>query len=126
MKIRNIDKNNDWTFGQSQSNYVRDAYAVILDIKLKLQEWYNDCYFDLTAGIDWKERLGSKNQKELLDIDIQTVVANVDGVLSINNFDSYVDNRHYHCSFSVYQQYSTQEYSFIFDSLNGGIQWQRV
>ena len=38
MRVRNIDKNNDWCFGHSTSDYVREAYAVALDIKLKIQE----------------------------------------------------------------------------------------
>ena len=43
MRIRNVDSNGDWLFGQSQQNYVRDALAVALDIKMRLQEWYGDC-----------------------------------------------------------------------------------
>ncbi len=70
MRVRNLDKNGDWTFGQSQSNYVKDAYAVVLDLKMRLREWYGDCFFALQNGIPWAERLGNHNQKELLDNDI--------------------------------------------------------
>ena len=57
MRLRNVDKNNDWLFGHGATDYVRDAYAVVLDIKLKLQEWYIDCFFAGQNGIDWQTRL---------------------------------------------------------------------
>lgn len=116
MRIRNIDNNNDWRFGKGLSDYVRDAYAVGLDIKLRIQEWYNDCFFDLQKGIDWETRLGYKNQKDLLDADIYTIASNVEGVLSIYDFNSMLDGRRYKCSFMVYQQYSTESIPVRFDS----------
>ena len=115
MRIRNIDKNNDWQFGQSQTNYVTGAYAVGLDIKLRLQEWVNDCFFALPNGIDWKTRLGSHNQKLLLDADIMRIARTTTGVLDIINFDSIVSDRTYKCSFEVYQQYSTELLPFNFE-----------
>ncbi len=119
MRIRNVDANWDWTFGQSQTNYVQNAYAVALDIKMKLLEWQQDCFFALQNGIPWNIRLGEKNQKKLLDKDIQTVAASVDGVLNIYGFNSILDGRRYKCSFSVYQQYSTEQLTINFDTLNG-------
>lgn len=116
MRIRNIDKNNDWRFGKGLSDYVRDAYAVGLDIKLCIQEWYNDCFFNLQKGIDWETRLGYKNQKDLLDEDIYNIASNVEGVLSIYDFNSVLDGRRYTCSFMVYQQYSTESIPIRFDS----------
>lgn len=121
MRIRNIDKNGDWRFGKSQSDYVRDAYAVGLDIKMKLQEWFGDCFFALQHGIPWQIRLGSKNQKELLDSDIITIAKSVDGVLNIANFQSQVYERRYRCSFLVYQIYSTETLEIQFDSEQGVI-----
>lgn len=121
MKVRNIDKNNDWTFGQSQLNYAKSAYAVALDIKLRLQEWYGDCFFALQKGIAWDVRLGSKNQKALLDNDILRVAKETNGVLSIFDFNSSLNGRHYTCSFKVYQQYSTELLDIQFNSQEIGI-----
>lgn len=107
MRIRNIDENNDWTFGAGQTNYVTGAYAVGLDIKLRLQEWLNDCFFALQNGINWKRRLGAFNQKLFLDNDIQRIARTTNGVLNIVDFESNKIGRKYMCSFKVYQQYST-------------------
>ena len=116
MRVRNIDKNNDWRFGHSQADYARDAYAVALDIKLKLQEWYQDCFFALQNGIDWKTRLGAHNQKQLLDDDVQRVASSVEGVISIFGFNSYVTGRHYRCQFRVFQSYSKENLLINFNS----------
>lgn len=116
MRIRNIDNNNDFRYGKGLSDYVRDGYAVGLDIKLRIQEWYNDCFFNLQKGIDWETRLGYKNQKDLLDADIYNIASSVEGVLSIYDFNSILDGRRYSCSFMVYQQYSTDSIPIRFDS----------
>lgn len=116
MRVRNIDKNNDWCFGHSGSDYVREAYAVALDIKLKIQEWYQDCFFAEQNGIDWKTRLGAHNQKELLDNDLLRIAKSVEGVISVFGFNSFVDGRRYRASFQVYQSYSTDILSINFDS----------
>lgn len=44
---------------------------------MKLQEWYQDCFFAKENGIPWDIRMGYKNQKELLDKDILRVAQNV-------------------------------------------------
>lgn len=119
MRIRNVTPQHDWTFGQSGTNYVRNAYAVALDIKMSLLEWRNDCFFSLLSGIPWQTRLGKKNQKIALDKDIQETAEAVEGVLNIFNFQSSLDGRTYKCSFSVYQQYSTDVININFDTING-------
>ena len=108
MRIRNVDKNWDWRFGKGNNDYVTGAYSVGIDIKMRLQEWINDCFFALNHGIDWKKRLGSYNQKLFLDADIRRIARETNGVLEIVNFESHVINRRYTCTFDVYQQYSTE------------------
>lgn len=108
MRVRNIDKDNDWMFGKGNNDYTTAAYAVAIDVKMRLQEWKNDCFFALQNGIAWKRRLGSYNQKSLLDGDIYRVARETTGVLNIVNFNSHIDGRRYTCTFEVYQQYSTE------------------
>lgn len=121
MRIRNLDKNGDWQFGKSQSNYVRNAYAVGLDIKMKIREWFGDCFFALQNGIPWQIRLGKKNQKQLLDNDILSIAQSVEGVLGITDFTSQVIGRRYRCSFKVYQMYSTESLDIDFATQEGDI-----
>lgn len=118
MKIRNVSKNFDWTFGQSLTNYVNGNYAIALDNKMKLQEFTNDCFFALQNGIPWLIRLGMKNQKALLDRDVIRIAQSVEGTLNITDFTSTVTNRHYSCSYNVYSIYSSDAQPINFDTRN--------
>ena len=116
MRIRNVTKDNDWTFGQSLSNYVQNEYAIELDIKLKIQEWYQDCFFALQNGIPWQVRLGSHNQKQYLDRDLINTVSAVERVLNILNFTSTTDGRRYRAQIEVYTRYSTEPLTLDIDT----------
>lgn len=108
MRIRNVDSNWDWTFGQSLTNYVQNEYAVILNIQMRLKEWFSDCFFALQNGIAWNVRLGQHNQKELLDRDILNTIQNTQGVLNVTDFTSSTDGRRYLAQCNVYTRYSTE------------------
>lgn len=114
MRVRLIDRNNDWTFGLQQAGYTRTSTAVALDIKLRLQEWFGDCFFALQNGIAWDVRLGKHNQKLLLDADIQARVMSVLGVIGISDFESIVQDRRYRATFNVMQEYSDEILPIIF------------
>lgn len=114
MRVRLVDKNNDWTFGLQEAGYTRTATAVALDIRLKLQEWFGDCFFALQNGIAWDVRLGSHNQKTLLDSDIQNTTLSVLGVIGITDFQSQVEGRRYRATFNVLQEYSDEILPIVF------------
>lgn len=116
MQIRNVDANWDWTFGQSQTNYVQDEYAIILNIQMKVKEWYGDCFFALQSGIPWKTRLGMHNQKELLDRDLINAVQSVAGVLNITDFTSTTNGRNYLAQCNVYTRYSVEPVQIDIDT----------
>ena len=118
MLIRNVNKNWDWQFGNSKTNYVRDEYAVILDIQMRIKEWYGDCFFALQNGIPWRERLSRHNQKELLDNDLITRIQGTDGVLNVMNFASTTDGRRYRAQCNVYTEYSTEAVPINIDTEN--------
>ena len=116
MRVRNLDINWDWTFGKSQINYLRFQNAINKDIQMRLYEWFRDCFFALNKGIPWNIRLGHHNQKELLDRDIQNVVAGTTGVLNLSDFESYVLDRRYRCQMNIYTQYSSSGTPFVFET----------
>jgi hypothetical protein len=86
MKFRQLDNLNDWTFGKGQNNYVRKNDAIALNIKTRLYSWLGDCFFAVDEGIDWYNRLGSKNQRELLEADLRTTILQSEGVTGIIDF----------------------------------------
>lgn len=113
MQVRAIKKDNEgyseWQFGHSFADYRKEQNQIMQDIYTALYEWKYDCFFDLSSGIDWYTRLGYKDQKQQLDEDIQDVIRNRDGVLSVYDFTSNLEGRHYTCSCSVFTEFSNQE-----------------
>ena len=119
MKIRRIDSEGDWDYGHSQSSYYIDnAQAVGLNIVTRLREWYRDCFFAMQNGIDYPTRLGSFNQKENLDNDIQSIILNSQDVIDITEFGSTFnrDSRHYKCTAKVLHIYSDEALPIYFNT----------
>lgn len=106
MRMRNLDTDNDWEFGNSQSNYVTATQAIALDVKTALQGWVGDCFFALQDGIDWYNRL-EFNQKQNLDNDISNLILSRNGIIGIISFSSYLVNRVYTAYYTVQTIYST-------------------
>jgi hypothetical protein len=106
MKFRNLDANGDWTFGNGLANYVGGNAAIGLNIRTRIYSWLGDCFFDQQAGIDWWNRLGSRNQKTLLDMDLRRIIAQSENVTALVSFASVLDGRAYRATYSVNTIYS--------------------
>lgn len=119
MKIRRLDSEGDWDYGHSMSSYYIDnAQSVGLNIVTRLREWYRDCFFALDNGIDYPARLGSFNQKDNLDNDIQNIILNSEDVIDITEFNSTFDRntRHYSCEAQVLHIYSDEALPIYFNT----------
>lgn len=79
MRQRAIDDDNDWQFGKGQNDYVRGINAVAQDINTRLGCFLGDCFFDASAGLDWFNLLGSKDQTSL-NLAIAAVILNTQNV----------------------------------------------
>jgi len=91
----------DWSFGHGKADYLDGDDAIALNIKTRINEWLNDCFFNMPAGIDWQNRLGNKNQKLLLDSDLQRIIAGSYGVTGIVSFNSTLTGRDYSASYEI-------------------------
>lgn len=101
MIFRNLDLQGDWSFGQGLSNYIAKNAAISLNIKTRLLSWLNDCFFDMNAGIDWTNRLGSKNQRALLERDLRRVILQSYGVTAIVTFDTVLVGRQFTANYTI-------------------------
>ena len=121
MRVRALDSNGDWTFGQGQNNYLVNQAAVVQNINTRLKMFVGDCFFALSAGIDWTNLLGSKNQVAL-NLAINTTILNTDGVVGsiLNSAVFNPDTRNFSANYTVQTVYSSQTISnnFVY-SLNG-------
>lgn len=101
MRVRALDANGDWIWGTGRSNYLTNKAARAQNIKTRCLSWLGDCFFDLLAGIDWTNLLGTKNPY-LIDLSLQTVIAATDGVISVHRDTFAVDsNRNLNAQYDV-------------------------
>ena len=68
MKVRSLDDRGDWNFGLGAQSYRVDLIAVMQVIATHIRSWYLDCFFDMEAGIDWKNLLGAKQTEDMIKL----------------------------------------------------------
>ena len=116
MIVRAIDSVGDWLFGNGKGNYKTANNAIAQSIQTRLSSFLNDCFFDSTAGIDWYNLLGSKNQIALR-LALSNSILNTYGVIGIKqlniNYDS--TTRNITISYQVQTTFSTinADYQYI-------------
>jgi hypothetical protein len=96
MRVRALDSNWDFKFGRSRQDYASESLATAYDVKQKILCWYNDCFFDMQSGIDYKNLLGNKNSKTELDNSIKKILIVQPDIVEITYFESSITNRVYH------------------------------
>lgn len=86
MRVRSLDSNGDWEWGNGKGNYKQGNAAIAQNIKTRLSSFVSDCFFDLEAGLDWYGLLGYKD-KVALRLAVSSVILNtteVTGLKQIN------------------------------------------
>jgi len=119
-KIRAIDANNDWEFGQGLGSYRADQEGLAQNIKTKLQEWVGDCFFAADAGIDYNTRL-NPNQQNLLEQDVKSLILKVEGVVELTTLSVVFANRTLSMSYSIRTIYSPSIQNLIRDQVEVGL-----
>lgn len=91
--VRSLDLNHDWNFGRGRNDYISDLDAVAQDVQTRLYSFLGDCFFDITAGVDWFNLLGGKSKTDI-EIAINTVILNTNNVTGLLEISSTLnDNR---------------------------------
>lgn len=101
MIFRNLTPDGDWMFGSGKGDYISRNAAIGLNIKTRILSWVGDCFFDTTAGIDWANRLGSKNQRALLELDLRRIILQSYGVTAIVSFDTSLVGRRFTANYTI-------------------------
>ena len=101
MIFRTLDVNGDWVYGRGKNDYLQGDNAIALNIKTRILSWVNDCFFDMNAGIDWINRLGKTNQRDLLELDLRRIALTSKGVTGIIAFDTSLNGRAFSASYTI-------------------------
>lgn len=120
MRVRALDADGDWTYGKGQNNYLTQNRAVGQNIQTRLLSFLGDCFFDLSAGIDWFTYLGGKDQLAL-NLAVSAVILNSQDVTGIRQLSIDLSaTRVLTISYRVQTTYSVFTGSFAYD-LNGSV-----
>ena len=92
MFHRNLTAAGDWVMGSGHSSFANEQDAVALNIKTRLSSWVGNCPYDLSAGIDWINRL-DLNQAAQLRLDLSAVISKSYGVMNVTAVSAALDNR---------------------------------
>jgi hypothetical protein len=84
MIFRQLSSVGDWLFGKGVNDYATNEDAINLNIQTRLQSWVGNCFFALSDGIDWRDRLDVGQQDALVD-EIKSNILNAFGVVGINS-----------------------------------------
>jgi hypothetical protein len=117
MIFRNLDINGDWTLGNGIQNYAVEQAAISLDIDTALQVFLGECFFDIGAGVDWWNLIGSKDQVSIL-LQCRQVISSREGVTKINSVEAFLDRTTRRLSISynidtIYSRNSTSTVSVL-------------
>ncbi len=119
MRVRALNQNHDWQFGKGANDYLRDNAAIAQNINTRLNSFLGNCFFDLTAGIDWFNLLGSKD-RTALNLSISTVILNTTEVTGMLQLSTGLNvARQFTVNYRVQTVYSIVANTFVFDSSIG-------
>lgn len=116
MIVRALDSDGDWTFGKGRNNYLKDNAAVAQVLDLRVSMFLGDCFFALNEGIDWTNRLGSKDELAL-NLDIAARILNTPQVTGLLQLSTNLNRgtRGFTASYEVQTVYSRVANQFRFD-----------
>lgn len=121
MRVRAIDINGAWLYGKGQNDYLTGNAAVAQNIKTRLLSFLGDCFFDLGAGLDWFNYLGSKDRLAI-DLAVSATILNTNGVTGIRQLSITLSpsTRQLSIQYQVQTVFSVLSGSFQYD-LNGTV-----
>ena len=82
MSVRSLDVDGDWEFGKGRNDYKSGAKFVAQSLQTRIKSSLGNCFFDVDAGIDWFNLLGSKNKKAI-SLAVSSIILNTEDVIAI-------------------------------------------
>lgn len=94
MRYRALSATGDFTFGQSQANFLVNSPATVAQLVLtRMNLWRGQWYLDLTVGMPWLEDVIGKNTGPIYDLQIQQYILATQGVSQIQGYSSSLNRK---------------------------------
>lgn len=109
MKVSAITSDGDWRFGRGKNDYIGRSRAVKQKVLTRVRSHQQDWYLDTTHGVPWMDLIGQRGTKPRLDAELENIVLNTEGVLSIVSLESSVSGRDYSARIVYRDVYGAQD-----------------
>lgn len=91
MRCRALSGSGDYTFGQSEKNFLVNSPALVgQSVRTRLLLWTGEWFLDKTEGTPWLQQVVGKNKNPTYDLVIQQRILETLGVKSIVSYSSSV------------------------------------
>ncbi|OWO79302.1 hypothetical protein B5C26_21230 [Photorhabdus luminescens] len=87
MRVRRLDNNHDWTFGNSRSDYATKSEAIAQSVQTRLLSLRNDWFLNPDHGVGWFNYLRKNPNLMTMESELKSTVLNTSGVHEITHFD---------------------------------------
>jgi hypothetical protein len=108
VRVRKLTATNDYSFGQSQNNFLVNSPAAVAQIiETNLGLFSGEWYLDQTLGMPWLQGVIGKYSQATADLTVQTFIRNIPFVTDIETYES-IDtqsNRNYSATTTVDTQF---------------------
>ncbi|MCC8379886.1 hypothetical protein [Xenorhabdus sp. PB30.3] len=84
MRMRRLDDNHDWTFGNGRSDYATKSEAIAQSVKTRLLSLFNDWFLNPEHGVPWFDYLRKNPNMMAMEAELKETVLNTFGVQEIN------------------------------------------
>ena len=92
MKYRKLTIDGDYSFGHSNLDFwINTPEAVGQAVKTRLELWLGEWFLNIEEGTPYIQGVIGKHSLELADTTIQDRVLSTNGVVSLENYESYFD-----------------------------------
>lgn len=109
MRVRQLDTNDDMTFGLSAANFlINSPQGVAQCINTRLGLIKGEWFLDTTEGTDWGGKILGRQPKAGYDAEIRRVILGTQGVSQITAYSSDLTNRALTINATVMTDYSAQ------------------
>ena len=86
MRVRALDKNHDWTFGQNRQNYLTESACIYQNVNTRLQSFENDWFLDMDHGLPWLEAMEKPADMSRIESMVKLQVLQTEGVATLDEF----------------------------------------
>lgn len=109
MRVRALSATGDYTFGQSQANFLVDSSAAVAQlVRTNLLLLQGEWFLDVTYGMPWFQGVLGVGTKNVYDMLIQANVLSTPGVSKILNYSSDLQGRALSVAMTLQTKFSTE------------------